>query len=128
MHSLVTIYRTSDKGVQATKNLQKSLLACVIILFGGTAFAGGNSQWASVIQVNVSNDILVKTDESVMFDPDSYNGGSLPDFYAISASNSSQNEILATTLTAKADSSKQVRFWITGGISTRTQAVSVKIK
>ena len=110
------------------KILQKPILAGVITLFGGTAFAGGNSQWASVVQVNVSNDILVKTDESVMFDPDSCNGGNPPDFYAIPASNSSQNKILATTLTAKADSSKQVRFWITGCVGTRPQAVSVQMK
>ena len=65
------------------KYLQKTILAGIITLFGGTAFAGGNSQWASIVQVAVSNDILVKTDESVMFDPDSCNGGNPPVFYAI---------------------------------------------
>ena len=116
------------KGAYAMKNLQKFLLANVIALFGGLAFAGGNSQWASVVQVNVSNNILVKTDESFQFDPDTCNGGLAPDFYAIPASNASQNKILATTLTAKADSSKQVRFWISGCVGTRPQAVSVQLK
>ena len=103
-------------------------MAGVITLFGATAFAGANSQWASVVQVNVSSDIPVKTDESDMFDPDSCNGGNQPDFYAIPASNSLQNKILATTLTAKADSSKQVGFWNTGCIGTRPQGISVQMK
>lgn len=110
------------------KNFQKYLLASTIALCGGLAFAGGNSQWASVVQINVANDILVKTDESIMFDPDTCNGGLPPDFYAIPASSNSQNKILATALTAKADSSKQVRFWISGCVGTRPKAASVQIK
>ena len=109
------------------KNLLMVLVSSVIALSGGLAVAG-NSNWASIVQINVSSDILIKTDESPMFDPDLCNGGNPPDFYAVAADNTAQNKILATALTAQTDASKQVRFWISGCVGNRPKAASVQIK
>jgi len=115
-------------GEFAMKHLQKILIASVIMLSGNLAMAAGNSQWASPVQVNVSNDILIKTDEAFMFDPDVCAGGQAPDFYAVQSTNTAQNKILATVLTAATDSTKQVRFWISGCVGNRPKAASVQIK
>ena len=103
------------------------LVGSAIALSGGLAVAG-NSNWASIVQINVSSDILIKTNESPMVDPDACNGGNPPDFYVVPAANTAQNKILATALTAETDASKQVRFFISGCIGNRPKAASVQIK
>jgi hypothetical protein len=89
-------------GETAMKHVPTILMASVIALSGGSA-AAGNSNWAGIVQINVSGDILIKTDESPMVDPDACNGGNPPDFYAVAADNPAQNKLLATALTAASD-------------------------
>jgi hypothetical protein len=110
------------------KHLLLILVSSVIAISGDLAVAAGNSNWATIVQINVSSDILIKTNESPMFDPDFCNGGNPPDFYAVAAANTAQNKILATALTAQIDASKQVRFFISGCIGNRPKAASVQIK
>ncbi|MCP5416092.1 MAG: hypothetical protein H6965_03255 [Chromatiaceae bacterium] len=114
------------------KSLQKSLLiGSILLVCSNASTAGGQSQWASVVQVNTSaSGILIDTDETALFNPD---GCAKTDLYAIRPDNPALKNILASVLMAKAmGTTLEARFWVSGcvgtGDSARPQAVSIQLR
>ncbi len=109
--------------------IRRTLAACALVAACGGVIAGGQSQWASVVQINTGVNIFIDTDEETLFNP---SGCSQTDFYAILESNQAQKRILAGAMMAQAMAGTlEARFWIgndCSGNGTNGRPVAVSIQ